>query len=588
MRPRISIREPVRRSVGPSVAWSVARSVAPWYLSFNLFFIFTLNLHLHLHLHLHLCSETGWTYDYVRCLTIKTLETPLNGVLAFGRRKKTFPFCPSLASVFRFNVRDINSIASLEKNLCVPASCILKLLAEQGTALTSVSGATIKKCLNYINFRSLLSFEGQGITIENFSQLERLNSPFHKSLILIFPLLRKFQSLSINLFKIHHNKAHNQYSIHPIHLSKHHKKQDHMQIDLLIDDPTIRLQQHKTNGNHVLTILNLPRLLASFMSAHNRHTNRFQHCCRQCMRVFSDYNEFTQHIAHCKVFTSGCAAKRKTHNTFIHRTKIYIKSLNKYIPNVLQFNRKNLAKMLSPISFLALDLEATNQKHEGDGLYSSIPRSGIVLEQKVLAAAFIVKTLVSQFPLPDCIAQPKTLFFDESITSKESFWLRFFQMLRATIQEVFAYELDVLKKTRYIPRLKDLSITERIRFIASKSCEFCLVKFGSFRKAANGIKYRVLKNLDHCHLQAKPQEEGKSVLRFILCSQCNLALAQRPVSVKTSRIIYIHNASKYINLIALLLLPIYHPINQFTTKLKSSFFYQYITIFHSSITGLFL
>ena len=432
-----------------------------------------------------------------------------------------------------------------ENNLCVPSCVIIKLLFDGGHRLTNVTATLMKKLLSLLNFQDILDFEKGGISLQNFALFEKKNKPFNKKLLLHFPFLKRYSSFALNLFKVVHHNTLECYTLQPRHLSKFHKSEDHYQIDMLLDSNIIR-QKPTSNEGHVLSILNLPRLLSSFMSMKDHHSDRYKFACKQCLKLFTERDSYRKHTKFCDAFSSGSAMKRKSHNKLINLTSIYVKKLGKYIPNVLRFNRKSLHKMIPALTMITMDLECTNETPRTDpDSYSKAPKTGLVYEQRVLGAAFVCKSLNSEYPLPAELVHPKTLFFDETITTKGKFWIKFFSMLRGTLQQIHEFETDILNRNREPPKFKDLTLSEQIKFVSSRYCELCFVKFNSFRKGADGVSYKVKKCIDHFHTKPSTTTsttEKNKLLRFVLCSQCNCALMQSNVSPRVSKTVYIHNA----------------------------------------------
>ena len=485
-------------------------------------------------------SETGWTYSHICRLTLRSLTAPFQNVVALGARIRSLPWKRDLKGIFLKNVRDLSSLLRNDNDICVPGSIVIRLLHDSRIELSRTGKKTIMRHLSSLRFKDIIDPESGGIAVSDFHLLENRNKPFSKSLLLAFPFLRRFQSFSINVFKLHYHKHTKVYTLHPFHLSKHHKKQDCYQIDLLLDSKLLREQSDSEQGQghherHVLTILDLPRLASCFKASKNNHLDRYPLICRQCITTYSNPDQHKFHIQHCTAFNCGTTARRKTRNTFIHQTMIFSKKLNKLVPNVLSYNRRNLYKSVRSLSFFVLDLECTNRQVNTDiDPYSKAPRKGLVYEQTILGGSFVAKAVYPQYPLPSYLALPRALFFDDNMTSEHSFWFRFFSMLRAAVHDVYLYEQDILSRNIEPPRFRDLKTADQLRFLTTTKCDLCRVPFGVTRTSVNGKRYKVHKNLDHDHAVAE------KVLRYVLCTPCNLALYQSPR--RCDKIVYAHNA----------------------------------------------
>ena len=464
---------------------------------------------------------------------------PLQGVVAFGARIRSLPWKRDLKHIFHYNVRDLSSIIRKESDVCVPGSIVIRLLHEQGVSLRQTGKKLVMKHLRHLRFKEILDVDLGGIAVTDCHLLENLNKPFQKSLILAFPFLRRFKAFSINLFRLHFHERTKAYTLHPYHLSKHHNKRNHYQIDLLLDGDILREQPRPTqrqHEKHVLAILDLARLSSHLKASKHRNLDRYPFVCRQCIITFPSERQYGSHIQHCTAFNSGTAARRKTRNTFIHQTMIFSKKLNKMVPNMLRYNRNHLHKSVRSLSFFVLDLECTNREVNSNiDPYSKPPEKGVVFEQTVLGGSFIAKAVYSQHHLPSYLALPRALFFDDSVTSEHSFWFRFFSMLRSAVYDVYLYEQGILSQNAEPPRFSDLNLTDQLRFLQTRRCDLCNVTFGTSRVTLRGKRCKVKKNIDHDHAMSE------KVLRFVLCDLCNLALYQSSRK-GGERLVYAHNA----------------------------------------------
>lgn len=460
-----------------------------------------------------------------------------------ARRKATNTIRQCLRAPFRFNVRDIGSIMKSTSDDCVVASIVLMLLHAAGFQLHSVGALTVKRLMKRICFQDLISPDLGGISVKDFPILEKRS--FSKSLQLAFPFLRPLDGFALNVFKLHFNPQLKQYSLHPYTLSKHHASKKHFQVDLLLETESVVDRQNAEDnaGFHVLTILNLPRLLASMVNDQTRHTEMARYACRQCLRYFWDRKLYSLHIEGCRSFTAGTTRKRQSQNKFVHKPSVFVKSLKKEVPNVLRFNLKNLYRLCRPLTFFGLDLEATNETVRENTLYSKAP-TNTIFEQCVIGAAFVVKNTYEQYPLPNDLSQPRMLFFDDTKTTKESFWMKFFLMIRTTLAKVVDYEQQVLSIGMKPPKLKDLPLGERLKFLTARCCAICKGVFNSYRKGALG-KHRIKRVYDHPHVSFTSMDGKPETRDAALCATCNLFLSQSAISPKNNRVFYCHNLVRY-------------------------------------------
>lgn len=470
-------------------------------------------------------------------------------VIGLGKRRTALPFKTALKSVFQFNLRDPFSVIQFDENACVPAAIVLRLLYETGISLSTVSTKTVKRFMNMIHYKSLLGFTHKGIRIADFHLLEK-NISFRSNihLLLAFPVIRRYEGLSINLFKVTFHKDMNTYTVHPRHLSAHHANPSYLQCDLLLDSDTIRAVPYSSETyDHVLLILNLIRLTTGFQNASDPGRTKINALiCRRCMRVFSDQGKYKLHLRICSAFGPGCVKRRVSSNILVHKTRVFLKSLCRDIPHVLKFNIKDLYRAVRPIIFGCADLECVNIPVKENASYSSCPYSKMpsqaVFEQRVIGAAYMFKNIFPNFALPSELKEPRCVFRQGNET-EEQFFLSLFNMLRDDVKRIHRYEQNVLNYDQGTPQLKDLSLLEKIRFLGRQFCEICHTKFGSFKRVQNNKKCKVQKVLDHSHIDfITPAEPAPGRLRRVICQFCNWALSQSADSPKKSRCFFLHNS----------------------------------------------
>ena len=394
--------------------------------------------------------------------------------------------------------------------------------------------------MRHIAYKEFLDFETPGIKISNLPQLEKRNSPFTTSLRLAFPFLKTYEAFAINVFRIHFHKHTNTYTLFPTHLSPNFDNEKCYQIDLLLDTDDVRCNPLSTDlYKHVLLILNLPRLLSSFKSTQSqKHSEKSTYVCRKCCTVFNELGTQKQHTANCSASSTASSKRRVTQNRFVHKTTVFIKKLNKHVPHVLKYSPANLYKTIVPTTQITMDFEATTRPFQRDIDEHKLPKNAI-FEQKPLGASYSMKTLYPSHELPTTLSEPRVMFFDDTKTSEKTFYLNFFKVLRSDIAKIHSYESQVIATAQPTPSFSQLSISEKIRFLAQKNCEICLARFGSKRKTPEGKIYRVKKCIDHVHV--KRNEDNTELLRYICCFNCNAQLMQSAATNKVPRTIFLHN-----------------------------------------------
>lgn len=484
--------------------------------------------------------ETGWTFRKILQFHVRHVFGDLQNVISYGCRKRSDPFDPRLSTSFRYNVRDPYTFIDKRsnENICIPAAVIVCLEHEFGTKIVSRLTATeIKMKLNALNFISLLDVYSTGIRLSDLHLFEKLNTPLEKKLLTHYPLLKGYSGLAINVFTIHRSEQLNCFTLFPKQLSKNHRDTNFLQIDLLVDTPSIRAKAavgvaagtSKKESQHVLAILNLARLLISFKSNEEKlfNSHRFQFPCRACATVYNSGTLYKAHIQTCNTFGSGriTAGKRKSQNRFIHKTKITLVSSGKTVPHSIHFKRGNLIRTIRPFSFSCLDFESSNRIIENAKEDPNTPNNA-TFQQKALGFSFTHKNCYTEYPIPDSLRAARILFFDEHKFEVKHFYLRLFMMIRADILLLHKYHLDILSRDEGVPTLSSLTTAEKIEFLAKERCDCCGIKFGILKKNSNGKFYKIKKVIDHSHVLMSKGGNGLATdsasnkprkLRFVCC-----------------------------------------------------------------------
>ena len=213
------------------------------------------------------------------------IRRPLNGLIGYGRSrpKPKRKFHENLRGVFKQNIIDpLKLTPSGFKNTCVIVNIILKLEYIMRGNIFTIELTRIKKMLQSVNLGNI-DVIGQGITIEQFSDIENMDQLF-KFLQKQYWFLRKYKGLSLNIFSCNYSNTLRSFSLVPIKLSKRwNQEEDFFSIDLLRDSEDIRTplkKKRKKNNDkqlhqyqHTLLITNIFKLLHSFKDQ-NHNTNR--------------------------------------------------------------------------------------------------------------------------------------------------------------------------------------------------------------------------------------------------------------------------------------------------------------------------
>ena len=211
-----------------------------------------------------------------------------------GARSK-LEFHPNLKKIFRYNIFDPIRLTPYRyrfNNHCVLISIIIQL---EYITTGSLKTLAIKKIRNLLQHLNTGNFD-EGVTMEQFNAIEDDKDLFNK-LKQLYPILSKFEGLSINLFACQHSNNLRAFHLIPIRLGKWHFS-SYLNIDLLKDSKDVRPPQKKSkkknsrNDNsseptnyfkHVLVILNFIRLHQTFrnFSRCNLMSLRHTEICRR-------------------------------------------------------------------------------------------------------------------------------------------------------------------------------------------------------------------------------------------------------------------------------------------------------------------
>ena len=194
-------------------------------------------------------------------------------------------FHPNLKSIFRYNIFDPIRLTPYKyrfNNYCVLISIIIQLEYITTGSLKTLKKQKIRNLLQHLNNGNFI-FDDEGVTMEQFNAIEDDKDLFNK-LKQLYPILSKFEGLSINLFACQHSNNLRAFHLIPIRLGKWHFS-SHLNIDLLKDSKDIRPPPRKSKKKnsqsdnseltnyfkHVLVILNFIRLHQTFRNFSQHH-----------------------------------------------------------------------------------------------------------------------------------------------------------------------------------------------------------------------------------------------------------------------------------------------------------------------------
>ena len=426
---------------------------------------------------------------------IRHIRRPPMNALHLGSRHKPIKFRKTLIPLFHRQIYDPAPYLGEgfdRANLCVPACLLLGLHYKLGPSLRALNISKIKKELKTIQYESFIEITGLGMPLKNISAFEKTLSPIPNALLELFPQLRCFKGIALNLFSIRRNGE--VYRLFPMSLSKHSRElRTHFQLDLLIDTSDIRDSQHAAiPENHVLLIAHLPRLLCRFSDKKN-NVYKFPHCCRGCCRVFMNLESVEAHQNICDHRQRGVTGRRKTRNVLVHTVWKRNKFTGSLERNGLQFRKWDNFRLLKPSAFVTLDFEAINRKADSksQSIFHKTPNSAIYT-QKITSYCYVNKSLYDQYPLSREMATPRFAFLDETASNPErDFYLKLLFSLRNELLVYDDHIHNILKHDRQPPPMRSRTPETIAAMLATPYCEICGARFGSKRTSRkSGKTYR--------------------------------------------------------------------------------------------------
>ena len=444
------------------------------------------------------------------------MATQAYNLYRFGAdARRNIGFHPMIKSLFHRLVLDPTYYLRQgfsRTNLCIPACIILAFHSRLGVSINrNLNIQRVEQELRALNFRSLLNPTTTGISLEQLSQLEELNSnPISPALIRLFPALAYYQGIAINQFRISRNDT--EFRIFPVSLSKHSRALDRFQIDLLIDNSDIRPDHHRglfdrSPIKHCLLITRLNNFVAKMIGRGTNQT-RYQTVCRTCFRLFHGTDGIHGRLKHdvsCSHQTRGVLGRRKSRNVLIHRPYIYNTFTKRMQRNGLWFRKGSNFKLLRPLAIGFLDFESYHVPITRDTAHTNMfvrqPPSATAI-QTPMSYSYCYAGLYPSIALPPDLNNVRTKFFDESTgTSLKDFYISLLLGIRKDLFLHSQFLQSVLARDRPPPATRHRSYAQRMYMLTVSHCQICGARFGSRRRAGTG-SYIITRQFDHDHFLA--------------------------------------------------------------------------------------
>ena len=388
-------------------------------------------------------------------------------------------------------------------NFCIPACVLLALHSRLGSPIRTLNIHKLEVELQSLNFRSLLKLGTIGLSLNQISELEALNSdPIPPALIKLFPALAFFKGIAINQFIM--RRKGNDFRLFPTSLSKHSRSTDRFQIDILVDNIDIR-PENKTLSpvKHCLTFTNLARFVSK-LSGKFCNASKYEVVCRSCFKLFHTIHGNQGRLKHdlsCSHQTRGVLGRRKSKNRLLHRPYIVNSYTQKIEKNGLWFKRGFNFKRLKPAFLCFLDFEQYHQKLTGDNIdnaFAKQPPSAVAI-QTPMSYSYCFSSLYSHISLPSSLSNVRIKFLDQSNgTTLKDFYIGLLLSIRKDMLLLANFLQEVLAKNRPPPRHQQRSLEQRIYMLTISHCQICGLRFNSKRRIGSNTHY-IRRCFDHDH-----------------------------------------------------------------------------------------
>ena len=248
---------------------------------------------------------SSWNFQEFRLFHLRYVRATPHNSLRFGARPRAAFFHPSIRPLLHKIVLDPQQFAAYSiQGHCVPLAIVLTILVRlEGLRPSKLLKRQVNQGLGSLRYHQFLQqHPTPGICLENFSHLERANSPLPLRLVEAFPSLNGLKGLAINLFRATIHQEPNEQKptifLFPSLLSRHNTSNDYLQVDLLLDSPDLTGRKVETDSKfppHVLVVTDLVSLLARNCPTKRHNAHRYIGVCRSCCMLFSCLEDLQIH-----------------------------------------------------------------------------------------------------------------------------------------------------------------------------------------------------------------------------------------------------------------------------------------------------
>ena len=435
-----------------------------------------------------------------------------------GRVNTIRKFDKNLEPAFRYNVVDSAKFVAKQpkqelKNYCVFVGIVLKLHTEQNGQITDLTKAKVYDLVNLMPISEFVKTGAEGVLLGDFRKLEKTAFNSNK-LHMKYPFLKLqgYKTFAFNIFRVQTSTVKTckskEFHLVPLYLSASWKESDSYQIDFLLDNGCLWQKKERSNSDlslgivktksyHLLCIINLPKLLGSFTSLHNGLKQKSEHqlCCRACLKSIKSRSDYLVHIKSCDIFgRNKTIVLKRPKNTVIHMPFKKCKFTHKKFRNTLKFDLRNSFHTIAPCLLGTLDFESRSQKVSPD-LQEKPPNA--VEQQHVLAVSMTFGSPYTSIEIPSSLSEVHTDFLDEEKENPKAFFMRLLLKIREKFYGLKHFLKLHIKGDR-VPRLKELSLGDQLRYFTTTSCQLCGRTFGRYYGKRNGRKL-LKKAIHHLH-----------------------------------------------------------------------------------------
>ena len=457
----------------------------------------------------------------------------------FGRVNTIRKFDKNLESAFRYNVVDsakfVDRRQKLDlKNYCVFVGIMLKLYQEQNGRISDLTKAKMNDLVSLMPISEFIKTDAEGVLLRDFRKLEKTAFDSNK-LHMSFPFLRLngYTAFAFNIYRVQTStvktRKSREFHLVPLYLSANWKESKSYQIDFLLDNSCLWEKKEKSNSDlslgivktgsyHLLCIINLPKLLESFSSLHNglKQKSGHQLCCRACLKSIKSHSDYLVHIKSCDIFGKNkTVVLKRPKNTVIHLPFKKCQFSNKRFRNTLKFDLRNSFHTIAPCLLGTLDFESRSQKVSPE-CQDRPPNA--VEQQHVLAVSMTFASPYKSVELPSSLSEVHTDFLNEERENPKAFFMRLLLKIREKFYELKHF-LRLHIQDDKVPRLKELSLGDQLRYFTTTACQLCGRTFGRYYGKKNGRKL-LKKAIHHLHFV-----KSANLASVVCCTGMSLSLS---------------------------------------------------------------